>query len=140
MIDHSASPFDDYPVERGNDTPTNGNVDLDGTIFDFYHTEDKTRQVGFQYEHEGLESIIYKKGPEAIMYDARKGDYRDLDVLERIIEKIHHGSGPGSSMGNPPVTANTATSEVDEKKISEHRNLAFRWIHVPMNDIRLTIN
>ncbi|XHG03558.1 hypothetical protein AWENTII_006860 [Aspergillus wentii] len=137
VIDHSANPFDDDQVEWQNVAPEDVNVlDRYGTIFDFYRTENKKGQIDFQYKQEILRSIIYTQGPSAIMSQAKQENYRDLSVLERAMKDEHCKSEP-----SPPTQAeaqsvkaqNTASSTKDKKG----SNPAFRWIHVPANDMNL---
>ncbi|XHG04997.1 hypothetical protein AWENTII_008249 [Aspergillus wentii] len=122
---------------------------LDGTIIDFYTNGDK---IDFHFKEEKVEDLIYEKGPEKVMSEARKNVCYKLDILKERMEKarIEPQGTTGrekdlmqskipSGMNSDPLKAET--KGIDQLKRVDSVRLPgdhlFRWIHLPVNNMPL---
>ncbi|KAJ5970460.1 Mg2+ transporter protein CorA-like/Zinc transport protein ZntB [Penicillium vulpinum] len=93
------------------------------TIVDFYTKND---QVDFQVIQRPLDHIIYDQnlGPNKLMEDALSKDYRHLDSLKQKLR-------------TRDFTAEANSRSTKAAKKADLGTLEFRWLHLPINHVRI---
>ncbi|XHG03938.1 hypothetical protein AWENTII_007222 [Aspergillus wentii] len=128
--------------------------DLEGTIVDFYSNG---KNVDLQYTHRRIGDIIYGNGPQAVMAEASRLDHRQLHVLKNELKDLSKSHTSMTKQGRAregsqdsvvmartvDSMAATLTSEshdnttTERLRVTSSKELQFRWIHVPANNIQL---
>ena len=130
---------------------------LEGAIIDVHRKEGQDK-LDLQFKQEDLSKIIYDSGPGEIMSTARNKNWRDLHSLkENINERLNKNtktSGLGTHLtsdkdsqrqpsiltedpiaGDVSVKKHPKKTTEDEKSAKHPDSLAYRWIHIPTNDV-----
>ncbi|KAL7628709.1 hypothetical protein AAE478_000224 [Parahypoxylon ruwenzoriense] len=107
-----------------------------GHIVDIYSTGGT---VSTPYTESSVVDIIYNEGPESLMKKARENlDRRDLDALKRKLkDSIYDQGGQGSRLS--PGEYETLHGIDDNKECMNGvpDALKFRWVHLPVNEVKL---
>lgn len=130
---------------------------LEGAIIDV-HRKGGQEKLDLQFKQEDLSKIIYDSGPGEIMSTARNKNWRDLHSLkENINERLNKNSkksGLGTHLtsdkdsqrqpsiftedpraGDISAKKHPKKTTEDEKSAKHPDSLAYRWIHIPTNDV-----
>lgn len=130
---------------------------LEGAIIDV-HRKEGQEKLDLQFKQEDLSKIIYDSGPGEIMSTARNKNWCDLHSLkENINERLNknakkselgtHLTSDKDSQRQPSIfTEDPRAGDVsakkhpkktieDEKSAKHPDSLAYRWIHIPTNDV-----
>ncbi|KAI2463271.1 hypothetical protein F4781DRAFT_426499 [Annulohypoxylon bovei var. microspora] len=135
ILDQVANPNNDDitspPPPMNTKSPA---LDIQGNIVDIY-TSGET--VSIPYTSASIDDIIYKKGPESLMKNARRNwNQRYLDELEEELGRM------GSNSSASQHEALRMASKSSEHDISDNEECSnditgvfkFRWIHLPVNE------
>lgn len=137
VLDRVANPNDDQPP-RLPETPSPESEYLQkkGRIVDIYSDG---RAINIPTTSINMWSMIYDRGPDSLMKQARNLDHRHLDKLKEKVAKL-------SNTASERPAASSASSDSphgrSEPKPFQRRggDLQLRWIHLPVNDVSFVEN
>lgn len=125
---------------------TNPSLQMQGNIVDMYSNGET---INIPYTRASIRDIIYDKGPESLMAEAKEDlSHRDLNALKVTLRQNISGQGnyghsagiseplyPRSTHLADPESHND-TDAADELSNRTTNNLNFRWIHLPVTEVR----
>ncbi|KKK12297.1 hypothetical protein ARAM_001383 [Aspergillus rambellii] len=112
--------------------------ELQGTIVDFYRTGN---EVEMHFNQQSLKEIIYGKGPQEIMVEARRQNHHDLEALKGFIktgkgvQDETKAKGPSKS-DNRNVTGTATAPKLGQKAAAETKGQAGKGQTEPTGEIR----
>lgn len=146
LLDHVGNPDDDRPPQLPEPTdPNHPSLHLKGNIVDVLSDGKKT---GTPYVEDTIRGMIYDEGPQSLMKTASSLDKRHLDVFKRGLREAE--GNPISAPANflplvadmPQLSGSALPVRGNQERVKSSlenvtANLKLRWIHLPVNDVRL---
>jgi ankyrin repeat protein len=137
------NPIDDKPPFPPRPTDwTDQRLYLHGYIMNVYlHNENAV----VPYARATLHGIIYSQGPNALIKGVEMLEQRDLNILKKKLGSVSSddqglpniwnlSEPPSGALGRP---VGLRLPRYDYSAISPAENLKLRWIHLPVNEVRL---